>query len=58
MFNREYFLVIGMVIGAVLWGSVNTLIENNGLLAIIGLAFSCLSMGVALGYTMNKGETL
>jgi hypothetical protein len=32
-----------------MWGSVTTLIENNGLLAIIGLAFSCITMGVALG---------
>lgn len=52
----DIFLLVGIVIGAVLWGSVNTLIENNGLLAIIGLAFSCICMGVALGYTINKGE--
>jgi len=53
---NDIFLVVGMVIGAILWGSVNTLIENNGLVSILGLAFSCICMGVALGHTINKGE--
>jgi hypothetical protein len=49
MKSQDIFLVVGIVIGAIMWGSVNSLIENNGLLAIIGLAFSCITMGVALG---------
>jgi hypothetical protein len=49
MKSQDIFLVVGIVVGAIMWGSVTTLIENNGLLAIIGLAFSCITMGVALG---------
>ena len=52
----DIFLVVGMVIGAILWGSITALIENNGLIAILGLAFSCICMGVALGHNINKGE--
>jgi hypothetical protein len=53
MKDKEYYLLIGVVVGGVLWASVSSLIENNGLPAIIGLAFSCLVMGVAMG--MNIG---
>jgi hypothetical protein len=49
MKSQDVFLVVGMVIGAIMWGSITSLIENNGLLAIIGLALSCIVMGVALG---------
>ena len=49
MKSQDIFLVVGIVVGAIMWGSVTTLIENNGFLAIIGLAFSCIAMGVALG---------
>ena len=53
MKDKEYYLLIGVLVGGVLWASVCSLVENNGLLAIIGLAFSCLVMGVAMG--MNIG---
>ena len=49
MKSQDIFLVVGMVIGAIMWGSITSLIENNGLLSIFGLAFSCTTMGVALG---------
>ena len=52
--KMEYMLFVGILIGAILWWSVTTLVENNGLLAILGLAFSCLSMGVAMGQTLTK----
>jgi len=53
MKKQELYLLLGVVIGGVLWGSVSTLIENNGLLAIMGLAFSCIVMGVGLGMTIG-----
>lgn len=56
MSNKDWYLLVGVVICGILWGSVTTLIENNGLLAIIGLAFSCLVMGVGLGMTINEGQ--
>ena len=49
MKSQDIFLFVGIFVGAVMWGSITTLIENNGLLAIIGLAVSCVIMGVALG---------
>ena len=49
MKSQDIFLFVGIFVGAVMWGSITTLIENNGLLAIIGLAVSCIIMGVALG---------
>ena len=49
MKSQDVFLVVGIFVGAIMWGSITNLIENNGLLAIIGLAFSCIVMGVALG---------
>jgi hypothetical protein len=52
----EYMLFIGIIVGAVLWGSVVSLIENNNLLSIIGLGFACLVMGITTGYLI-KGET-
>lgn len=53
MKDKEYYLLIGVVVGGILWASVFSLVQNNGLLAIIGLGFSCLVMGVAMG--MNIG---
>ena len=53
MKKQELYLLLGVVIGGILWGSVSTLIENNGLLAIMGLAFSCIVMGVGLGMTIG-----
>jgi hypothetical protein len=49
MKSQDVFLVVGIFVGAIMWASVSSLIENNGLLAIIGLALSCIVMGVALG---------
>lgn len=49
MKSQDIFLFVGIFVGAVMWGSITTLIGNNGLLAIIGLAVSCIVMGVALG---------
>jgi hypothetical protein len=49
MKSQDIFLFVGIFVGAVMWGSITSLIENNGLLAIIGLAVSCVIMGVALG---------
>jgi hypothetical protein len=49
MKSQDIFLFVGIFVGATMWGSVTTLIQNNGLLAIIGLGFSCIVMGVALG---------
>ena len=51
--TKEVYLIVGVVIGGILWGSISHLIENNGLPAIMGLAFSCLVMGVGLGKTIN-----
>lgn len=56
MKKQEMYLLIGVVIGGVLWGSVTTLIENNGLLAIFGLGASCIVMGVGLGMTINADK--
>ena len=53
MKKQEMFLLLGVVIGGILWGSVSSLIENNGVPAIVGLAFSCLVMGVGLGMTIG-----
>jgi hypothetical protein len=49
MKSQDIFLFVGIFVGAIMWGSITTLIQNNGLLAIIGLALSCTIMGVALG---------
>jgi hypothetical protein len=49
MKSQDIFLFVGIFVGAIMWGSITTLIQNNGLLAIIGLALSCIIMGVALG---------
>ena len=49
------YLLLGVVIGGILWGSITSLIENNGLLAIMGLAVSSLVMGVAMGMAINGG---
>lgn len=54
MTKKEMFLLLGVVIGGILWGSITSLIENNGLLSIMGLAFSSLVMGIAMG--MNIGS--
>lgn len=56
MKDKEYYLLTGVVIGGILWASVSSLVENNGLVAIIGLAFSCLVMGVGLGMTIGEGK--
>lgn len=54
MSSRDYYLFTGVVVGGILWGSITSLLENNGLIAIIGLAFSCLVMGVGLGMTIGS----
>ena len=54
MSNKDWYLLVGVVIGGILWASISSLLENNGLLAIIGLAFSCLVMGGALGAVGHK----
>jgi hypothetical protein len=53
MKKQEAYLLLGVVIGGILWASVSSLVENNGLMAIIGLAFSCLVMGAGLGMTIG-----
>lgn len=53
MKDKEYYLLAGVVIGGILWASITTLLENNGALAIFGLAFSCIAMGVGLGMTIG-----
>ena len=49
MKSQDIFLFVGMFVGAVMWCSITSLLENNGLLAIFGLIVSCTIMGVALG---------
>jgi hypothetical protein len=49
MENKKWYLLAGVLLGGILWVSVSTLIENNGLIAIIGLGFSCLVIGVGIG---------
>jgi len=56
MKKQEMYLLIGVVVGGIMWGSISSLIENNGLMAIMGLAFSCIVMGVGLGMTINEGQ--
>ena len=56
MKKQEAYLLLGVVIGGILWASVSSLVENNGLMAIIGLAFSCLVMGAGLGMAINEGQ--
>ena len=56
MKKQEMYLLIGVLIGGIMWGSISSLIENNGVPAIIGLAFSNLVMGVGLGMTINEGQ--
>jgi hypothetical protein len=53
MKKQELYLLLGVVIGGILWGSISSLIENNGVPAILGLAFSCITMGVGLGMTIG-----
>lgn len=53
MSTKEIYMFIGVVIGGILWGSITSLIENNGLLAIMGLASSCIVMGVGLGMSIG-----
>jgi hypothetical protein len=57
MKKQEMYLLIGVVIGGIMWGSISSLIENNGVPAIFGLAFSCIVMGVGLGMTINEGKS-
>jgi hypothetical protein len=49
MKSQDVFLFVGIFVGAIMWGSITTLLQNNGVLAIVGLAVSCIIMGVALG---------
>jgi hypothetical protein len=56
MENKKWYLLAGVLLGGILWVSVSTLIENNGLIAIIGLGFSCLVIGVGLGMTIGEGK--
>lgn len=49
MKSQDIFLFVGIFVGAIMWGSITTLLQNNGVLAIVGLAVSCMIMGVALG---------
>ena len=49
MKKQEAYLLLGVFIGGIMWGSISSLIENNGIPAILGLAFSCLVMGAGLG---------
>ena len=56
MRKQEMFLLLGVSVGGILWASVYTLIQNNGLPAIIGLAFSCLVMGVGLGMSIGRAN--
>ena len=49
MNKSEVYLIIGVFIGGLLWASISYLIENNGLPAIVGLAFACLVFGVVMG---------
>ena len=53
MKDKEYYLYIGVLVGGILWASVSSLVENNGLPAIVGLAFSCLVMGIGMGMTIG-----
>jgi len=54
MRKQEAYLLLGVVIGGIMWGSISSLIENNGVPAIIGLAFSSLVMGAGLGAIGHK----
>jgi hypothetical protein len=49
MKDKKWYLLAGVLLGGILWVSVSTLIENNGLIAIIGLALSCLVIGIGIG---------
>ena len=53
MRNQDYFLLAGVIIGAILWGSINSLLENNGVIAIFGLAVSSMTLGFGLGLTLK-----
>lgn len=53
MNRNEYFMVGGIVIGAILWGSLTTLIENGSTkIAVLGLVFACLCFGMAMGFSL------
>lgn len=56
MKEKEYYLLIGVSVGGILWASVYTLVQSSGLPAIIGLAFSCLVMGVGLGMSIGRAN--
>ena len=49
MNKSEVYLIVGTVVGAVLWGSVISLIETSGVLPIVGLARASLILGGAVG---------
>ena len=56
MRDKDYYLFAGVIIGAILWASINALLENNGVFAIFGLAFSSMMMGFGLGLAVIKGD--
>jgi hypothetical protein len=53
MKDKTWYLLAGALSGVVLWASVSSLFQNNGLVAIMGLALSCLVMGFGLGMTIG-----
>ena len=51
-YAQPMLFALGVMVGGILWGCVRALVENNGLIYIAGLAFSC----VVLGAFMSMGE--
>lgn len=49
MAKNEVYLIVGIIVGGVLWGSLVSLVETSGVLPIVGLAMSSLILGGAVG---------
>lgn len=55
MSKIELLFFLGIVVGAIMWAAITSLIESAGFLPIFGLALSVGLMGGVLGWIV-KGE--
>lgn len=54
MKGHDKFLILGLVLGCIMWGSLTTLVENNGIIAIVGLMVSSMLLGFGLGLITGR----
>lgn len=51
---NDKFLVVGVLSGCLLWGSLTSLLETSGVVPIVGLIVSVGVLGFAVGLTVIK----